>query len=43
MIADIFALATATNTYLDISQTSNPALEDFKKDRTRVQQLAGCA
>ena len=41
-INDILALAVGTNTYFDISQPSNPALEDFKKDWFKVQKQAEC-
>jgi hypothetical protein len=41
-INDIRNLAAGTSAYFDISQPSNPALEDFKKDWLRVKQLAGC-
>jgi hypothetical protein len=41
-ITDILNLATGTNTYFDISQSVNPALDDFKKDWMRVMQYAGC-
>lgn len=42
-IANIFNLATLTNAYFEIGQTLNPALDDFKKDWLKVQQLADCA
>ncbi|MGH7802509.1 MAG: hypothetical protein ACREOW_18120 [Thermodesulfobacteriota bacterium] len=41
-INDILNLATLTNTYFDIDQTNNPALDDFKKDWLKVKQLADC-
>ena len=41
-ISDILNLATLTNTYFDIGQPNNPALDDFKKDWLKVKQLAGC-
>lgn len=41
-IDDILFLASGTNTYFDISQPSNPALEDFKKDWLKVHKLALC-
>ena len=41
-IDNILVLATGTSAYFDISQGSNPALEDFEKDWLRVKQLAGC-
>jgi hypothetical protein len=41
-INDILLIALGTNTYFDISQPSNPALEDFKKDWLKVQKQAEC-
>ncbi len=42
LINDILILAVGTNPYFDISQTPNPALDDFKKDWVKVKTLAGC-
>lgn len=41
-INDILNRAALTNTYFDIGQPVNPALDDFKKDWQKVTQLAGC-
>ena len=41
-ISDILNLTTLTNTYFDIDQTNNLALDDFKKDWLKVKQLADC-
>lgn len=41
-IVSVLTTAIATNQFFDISRTSNPALEDFRRDWERVKQLAGC-
>lgn len=41
-INDIWNLATLTNAYFEIGQSSNPALEEFRTDWRNVKELAGC-